>query len=99
MTQLSGFNASAPGGGGGGSASNGSLGGAGAPGKVELIYTPNMAPNNNVIRFILFVPSHGGNDGKVLIRALTSGTVAKLDVQYGVGGKLRLLGYNSGGTN
>ena len=78
-----------------------SLGGSGAPGSVELVYTSSgggTQPNNNVIRFIMFVPAHGGNNGKVIVRVLGSGTVAKMDVQYITGGKIRLFGYNSGGT-
>jgi hypothetical protein len=94
-----------PGGGGGGGWANNvnhTYGGAGAPGSVELVYTSSgggTQPNNNVIRFIMFVPKHTGNDGKVLVRALTSSTtVARLDVQYRKGGNIRLLGYNSGAS-
>ena len=66
-------------------------------GKVELIYTPasgGTLPNNNVIRFILLVPPHGGNSGKVLLRTVTSGTIARLDVIYQAGGKLQLKGFS-----
>lgn len=89
------------GGGGGGWADNSdhSYGGAGAPGKVELIYTGSgggTQPNNNVIRFIMWVPSWGGNDSKVILRTATSSTaIARLDVQYRKGGNIRLFGYNS----
>lgn len=89
------------GGGGGGWADNSdhSNGGAGAPGKVELIYTGSgggTQPNNNVIRFILWTPTWGGNDSKVILRAATSSTgIARLDVQYRKGGNIRLFGYNS----
>jgi hypothetical protein len=85
-----------PGGGGGGGQSFTSGGGGGA-GKVELIYTASgggTLPNNNVIRFILKVPAHGGNSGKVLLRAVTSGTIARLDVIYQHGGKLQLKGFS-----
>jgi len=91
-----------PGGGGGGGWANNSnktLGAAGAPGSVELVYTGSgggTQPNNNVIRFIVWMPTWGGNDGKVILRALTSSTqVARLDVQYRKGGNIRLFGYNS----
>jgi hypothetical protein len=67
----------------------------GGPGSVELVYTPGAAPSNNVVRFILFVPKHGGNNGRVLARALTGGTIARLDVLYVTGGKLQLKGYNN----
>ncbi len=85
-----------PGGGGGGS---GAMfpGASGAAGQVELVYTPPASPSSNVIRFILLVPAHGGNSGAVLLRALTGGTIAKLEVSYVTGGKLRLLGFASGG--
>lgn len=95
-----------PGGGGGGGPNNyqtgyGRAGASGSPGKVELTYTPTgggTLPSNNVLRFVMFVPKHGGNNGKVLVRAFTSGTINKLDVQYRTGGNIRLFGYNSGGT-
>lgn len=91
-----------PGGGGGAGAFDFRTGAAhsgasGAPGKVELVYTPTgggTLPNNNVLRFLLFVPAHGGNNGRVLVRALTGGTIAQLDVEYVTGGKIRLKGYS-----
>ncbi len=67
----------------------------GGPGSVELVYTAGAAPSNNVVRFILLVPKHGGNNGRVLVRALTGGTIARLDVLYVTGGKLQLKGYNN----
>jgi len=99
--QRDGKDGSSPGGAGGGGWANNSkhtFGGAGAPGKVELIYTASgggTQPSNNVIRFIVFVPKHGGNNGKVLCRTLGSGTVARLDVIYGSGGKMKLQGWSS----
>ena len=96
----SGFNGSNPGGGGGGGGQNTNngyfrAGGNGAPGKVELIYTPQTTATVNVIRFIKLTPKHGGNPGKVLLRILTSSSVlARLDVTYAAGGKLRLQGFN-----
>lgn len=90
------------GGGGGGDNENGSFnhaGGDGSSGQVQLVYTPQTQATTNVIRFILLVPDHGGNPGKVLIRALTGSSVlARLDVTYVAGGKLRLQGFNGGGT-
>lgn len=95
-----GFSGGTPGGGGGGggrNTNNGAAhsGGTGGPGQVQLVYTPQTVPTNNVIRFLVFVPAHGGNNGAVLVRALTSGTVARLDVTYVTGGKLRLQGFNN----
>lgn len=90
-----------PGGGGGGASSfdgSGYFGANGAAGKVELVYTPTSQPNNNVIRFILYVPSHGGNPGKVMLRALTGGTIAKIDVIYRTGGGIQAKGFSSGGA-
>ena len=83
-----------PGGAGAGAAANGGTGGSGAPGSVELAYAPSTVPSNNVIRFILFVPPHGGNNGAVLLRALTGGTVHQLDCLYVSGGKIQLRGYS-----
>lgn len=97
----------ATGGGGGGGPVNGAgagawygrAGAAGAPGSIQLQYTPASIPTNNVMRFCVLVPPHGGNVGNVLFRTLTAGTIARLDVQYaGAGGKLTLIGYNSVGT-
>ena len=91
-----------PGGGGGGGWANQidkTNGGNGAPGSVELIYTGSgggTQPSNNVLRFIMFIPKHGGNHTKVIVRALTSGTIARLDVQYRQVGNIRLFGYDSG---
>src|SRR5258708_15525224 len=64
----------APGGGGGGGAFD-TVSGAyhggfpGGAGKVELVYTPAAAPANNVVRFLLFVPKHGGDKKPVPVRA------------------------------
>lgn len=90
-----------PGGGGGAAdfdSGSHDVGGNGAAGKVELVYTPPAAPTNNVIRFIMLVPPHGGNNGKVLLRALTGGTLVQLDCLYVTGGKVQLKGYTSGPT-
>src|SRR5258708_22639797 len=70
----------APGGGGGGGAFD-TVSGAyhggfpGGAGKVELVYTPAAAPANNVIRFLLFVPKHGGNSKPGPVRAPTGGPI------------------------
>jgi hypothetical protein len=55
---------------------------------------------DNVLRFLLFVPLTGAYDTAVLARMYTGGTVAKVDLQYGVGsnGSLNLTGYDSAGT-
>jgi hypothetical protein len=88
------------GGGGGGWANAGSHtdGAQGDSGSVQLVYTSSgggTQPNNNVIRFILYVPQKGGNGGKVLVRALTSSSViARLDCTYVTPGKIRLQGFN-----
>ena len=55
-------------------------------------------PPTNVIRFILYVPKHGGNNNGVLLRTFTSGTIHQLDVVYTKGGKLTLNGYDSLGA-
>ena len=88
-------------GGGGGGASGFDKGAPGGAGKVELIYTPTgggTLPNANIIRFVLMAPAHGGNSGKVVLRAITGGTIAKLDCIYQSGGKLQLKGFSGGGA-
>src|SRR5260221_10940133 len=90
-----------PGGGGGSGANDFNSGAAhggfpGGAGKVELVYTPAAAPANNVVRFLLFVPKHGGNSNRVLVRALTGGTIVQLDVLYQAAGKIYLKGYTTG---
>lgn len=88
-----------PGGGGGGGGSS-NKGGNGYAGQVQMIYTPPAAPPANVLRAIVVVPKHGGNNGKVLLRMLTGGTIARVDVQYSKanGGCLVVLGYNISNT-
>lgn len=89
-----------PGGGGGGGrvggvgAPFGFAGFAGAPGKVEIIYSAPSQANTNVIRWIMKIPSWGGNPGKVLLNAETGGTVKSVRVKYQKGGKLELIGYS-----
>lgn len=54
----------------------------------------------NVLRFLLGVPTSGAYDMGVVARLFTTGTVARLDVQYGVlnNGSLQLAGYDRSGT-
>jgi len=90
-----------PGGGGGGGSGQSGQGAAGAPGYAEMIYTVpsgGFVPSNNVIRFIVFVPPHGGNNNRVLMQVLTNGTVATLNLLYVSGGKFQMQGYNAGAT-
>jgi hypothetical protein len=90
-----------PGGGGSGGAHNTGSGAAhggtpGGAGQIQMIYTPQTQPTTNVIRFILFVPKHGGNPNKVILRAFTSSTVLnRLDFTYVTAGKLRVQGFNA----
>lgn len=86
------------GGGGGGQGSHGGQGGQGADGQVQLTYTASSAASWNVVRFLLEVPSHGGNNGKVIVRAYTGGTIATMEVLYQSGGKLQLRGLSASGT-
>lgn len=105
---LHGIAGAAPGGGGGAAGfSNafgyGGIGGNGAPGQVSMLYaTSGITPPANVVRWIMYVPAHGGNDKAILVRAFTglSGTspLARIDCQYRAGGNIRLLGYNVSGT-
>lgn len=55
----------------------------------------------NVLRLLLSVPPTGGFDTAVVARMYTTGTVARLDLQYGSlnGGSLQLAGYSSSGSN
>lgn len=55
---------------------------------------------NNGLGFLLSIPTAGAYDTAVLARLYTTGTVARLDLQYGVtnGGSLRLTGYDTGGN-
>ena len=101
VSPRAGTHGTVPGGGGGGGADETGTphdGANGAAGKVELIYTaaPTTLPPYNITRFILFVPVHGGNNGRVLVRTVTAGTIARLDVEYVSPGKLRMKGYDSG---
>jgi hypothetical protein len=93
-----------PGGGGGGggfqSSNNyGKPGGGGAAGQVTISFgAQTAAPQANVLRAVIDVPSGGGTDGAPLLQALTSGTVASLTLFYHTGGNLQLTGKNLSGT-
>ena len=54
----------------------------------------------DIVRFLLDVQSSGGTDGAILARAITYGTVERLDLIYHTAdaGSLELIGYNSSGT-
>jgi hypothetical protein len=94
----SGSSGGTPGGGGGGASWGGINGGNGGAGQVVLTYTPSSTPFANVLRFLLDIPSTGGVNGAIYGRIVTSGTLAHVDVVYGTGGTLQLIGYNIGGT-
>jgi hypothetical protein len=100
-----GFPGAGPGGGGGGGGLNvgtlyGWAGGGGAAGEVNLIYSANQPPSVNVIRFIVFVPHHGGNNGKVVLKAFTgAANLHHINFTYGTGGKFRAQGFTSGNVS
>ena len=101
-TGANGSAGSQPGGGGGGGDAAGSpnyIGGNGAAGTVQLLYTPSSTPASNVLRFVLDVPAAGGTSGAIYAQMYTGGTVAKVNVVYGTGGTLTITGYNSGGSS
>jgi hypothetical protein len=56
---------------------------------------------DNVMRFLMQIPSGGDTDGAVIARFYTNGTVAHLDLVYNTTGSggLTLKGYNIAGTN
>lgn len=89
--------------GGGGGAYNGNTGyakagAAGGSAQLHFVYSSSNVPAYNVFRFIMWTPVHGGNNGKVLTRWLTGGTVARWDVLYTTGNAIQVKGYNSGNT-
>lgn len=61
---------------------------------------PASAGINNGLGFLLSIPQTGAYDTAVLARLYTTGTVARLDVQYGVAnnGSLQLTGYDAAGN-
>lgn len=88
-----------PGGGGGGGSGVNVRGGNGYAGQVELIYTAANAPDYNILRFLLHVPSGGDTDAAGVMWLDTSGTVALAGVTYTAAssGTLTMTGYSSGG--
>jgi hypothetical protein len=52
----------------------------------------------NVLRFLIAVPAAGETNGAVIARMYTTGTIARLELQYGTGGSLTLLGFDVNGT-
>lgn len=63
-----------------------------------LVSAPTWS--DNVLRFLMHIPATGDNDGSIVARFLTGGTVARVDLQYNTafGGELTLLGYDAGGN-
>lgn len=55
---------------------------------------------DNVLRFLLQVPSGGDTNGAVIARFTTSGTVKRVDLVYNTtaGGELTLKGFDAGGS-
>lgn len=55
---------------------------------------------DNIVRFLLSVPSGGAFDTAVVCRIFTRGTVARVDIQYLVAGSgsLKMTGYSATGT-
>ena len=95
-----------PGGGGGSGGTNlgtnwKDIGGNGGPGQLQLVYTPPAGPPVAVMRFVLNVPAHSGQDNGELIRFYLGGSgtnpIDQVRVIYGKGsgGRLKLQGYNA----
>ena len=91
-----------PGGGGAGGVPQGtstsaSGAGAGAAGEVSFSWSGGATSPvaADIIRFCLDVDSAGAANGAVLLRAITYGTCATLNLQYNTGGGLELIGLNS----
>jgi hypothetical protein len=59
---------------------------------------PVSSWTDNVVRFLLAVPSGGDTDGAVVARFTTTGTVKRVDLVYNTasGGELTLKGYDAG---
>lgn len=53
---------------------------------------------DNVLRFLMAVPSTGDVNGGILARVATTGTVRYMTLVYGTGGTLNLTGYDSTGA-
>jgi hypothetical protein len=106
--QVPGQSGRLPGAGGGGgwatqTSGQHSLGGNGAPGSVELSYTPSdkgTPPPWNILRFVMQTPSWGGTPNAVMLRMFTAGTITKYDILYISPGKIQVKGYTgAGGTS
>ncbi len=63
-------------------------------------YTNPASSPANVQRMLVSVPSGGDTDTAIFARMYTTGTVAQVDLEYGVAssGSLRLLGYDASGS-
>lgn len=89
----------APGGGGAGAVpgDSASPSGNGAAGQVTFSWSGGATSPvaADIVRFLLDVDPAGAADGAVLLRILTYGTVAQVDVVYHTGGHLELIGYNA----
>ena len=63
--------------------------------------SPPVAWTDNVLRFLMAIPSGGDTDNGIIARFFTTGTVARADLKYNTafGGELTILGYDGfGGT-
>lgn len=88
--------ASGPGGGAGasGSGPDHPSGVSGYAGQVKLTWSGGT-PSANVLRFLVSVPAAGGTNTAIYARMTGTGTIARVDVLYGTGGKLQIIGYNA----
>lgn len=89
-----------PGGGGGAGGGTTGTGGSGYAGQVELIYSAAAAPNTNILRFLLAVPSGGDTNNAVVAQYKTNGSVATCVCTYTTAssGTLVMTGLASGGS-
>jgi hypothetical protein len=62
------------------------------------VIPPYTSGTDNVLRFLLAVPSGGDGNGAVIARMYTTGTVRRVDVAYGTGGTLALSGFDASGA-
>lgn len=68
-------------------------------GSIDALVDTYASTDENQVRFLAAFPdSPSWVDDQVLIRIYTSGTIARWDLLYRVGGALRLRGYNTDGT-
>lgn len=66
-------------------------------GTITCTVRPYVA-TDDVVRFIMAVPSGGDSAGDVLMRYYTQGTIARADLIYGTGGTLTLNGFDVNGN-